>query len=484
MRKHLNIMRAAVGSLLLAIGMPLWSAVAIGGVNYELNTEQATATVAAGTYAGDVTIPQTIVSDGETYTVVDVGESAFAGQAVTSVKLPNTVKTIGNMAFQMCSLLTNVELGTSIEVIGNMAVHVDRDIVFTARHKAKVETSQRHGETSHIGAVTVVKRMGEVIIPVSAHRHFIAEVQQESRIHDQAVRDDIVNIVVVPADAVERGIDKCIVDTGADAQRRDILRDPIGTDTRKSIAVQTFCDLHVVRSGNESIAAELFPVHLINAVTRIKLIRTDRIVKVAVFSIVSDPHTGFGNRPAQEGYRSGCRVHSIAAEQRPVVDTECIAVVNSAMHLGSGSAHDRICSFHFAAVQGCLGRIRSDNDIVHRTDGAGINQSIAAVRHIARNRRIQDGDIATRNHMLCDIAIPLCECAVDHIQRRPGGKQDLCIVVIKRGKFFLRRTRTFGLPPRSGIIINFAFCFISGNFFSLYALLNRPWLLSVVFPDA
>lgn len=121
MRKHLNIMRAAVGSLLLAIGMPLWSAVAIGGVNYELNTEQATATVAAGTYAGDVTIPQTIVSDGETYTVVGVGESAFAGQAVTSVKLPNTVTTIGNMAFQMCSLLTNVELGTSIEVIGSMA---------------------------------------------------------------------------------------------------------------------------------------------------------------------------------------------------------------------------------------------------------------------------------------------------------------------------------------------------------------------------
>lgn len=75
-------------------------------------------------YEGDIVIPSQ-TPDG--YTVVAIGDEAFARlttdeneRSITSVVIPNTVKTIGNRAFGSCYRLTSVTIPPSVESIGNM----------------------------------------------------------------------------------------------------------------------------------------------------------------------------------------------------------------------------------------------------------------------------------------------------------------------------------------------------------------------------
>ena len=68
-----------------------------------------------GLVAGnDIVIPSTY--NGKP--VTEIGESAFANTYITSIKIPNTVKTIGEKAFDGCSSLTNVEMPNSMESMG------------------------------------------------------------------------------------------------------------------------------------------------------------------------------------------------------------------------------------------------------------------------------------------------------------------------------------------------------------------------------
>ena len=62
-------------------------------------------------FSGILTIPQTILIEGESYTVVGIDDMAFMGCAkLTSVIFPSTLKTIGEGVFYGCSRLTSVEL--------------------------------------------------------------------------------------------------------------------------------------------------------------------------------------------------------------------------------------------------------------------------------------------------------------------------------------------------------------------------------------
>ena len=69
--------------------------------------------------SGCVTIPSTIVSNGNTYQVVEIGSLAFQGcDNMTSVTIPNSVTSIGNNAFVDCRGLTSVTIPKEVTSAG------------------------------------------------------------------------------------------------------------------------------------------------------------------------------------------------------------------------------------------------------------------------------------------------------------------------------------------------------------------------------
>jgi fibronectin type 3 domain-containing protein len=88
---------------------------------YAVNDGKATITAYTGA-GGAITIPSTLGG----YAVVAIGSHAFdgvAGHLVTSVIIPNSVTTIGNYAFYLCTALTSVTIPGSVISIGDGAFH-------------------------------------------------------------------------------------------------------------------------------------------------------------------------------------------------------------------------------------------------------------------------------------------------------------------------------------------------------------------------
>lgn len=84
-------------------------------------------------YLGDLTIPAQITfSSGNTYTVTRIGKNAFdglfKGQTLRSIKLPNTIRSIGNAAFASNGLEGEVELPEGVREIGEFAFHFNFNI--------------------------------------------------------------------------------------------------------------------------------------------------------------------------------------------------------------------------------------------------------------------------------------------------------------------------------------------------------------------
>ena len=100
-----------------------YSACVVDGINYYFMNEagfpySATAVMvcseghpmfaADSYYAGEITIPEEIVFWDETYSVVGIHDNAFYHCGVTSVDIPNTVLSVGSMAFFDCRDLAKV----------------------------------------------------------------------------------------------------------------------------------------------------------------------------------------------------------------------------------------------------------------------------------------------------------------------------------------------------------------------------------------
>ena len=90
-------------------------------IYYDLINDGAEAEVTnngTASYSGNVNIPETVVYNGKTLSVTCIGYRAFYDcDGLTSVTIPNSVTSIGDYAFGMCSL-TSVIIPNSVTSIG------------------------------------------------------------------------------------------------------------------------------------------------------------------------------------------------------------------------------------------------------------------------------------------------------------------------------------------------------------------------------
>lgn len=76
----------------------------------------------AGSYTGNIVIPEKVTHNGTTYKVTQIGDAAFFKcSGVSSVTIPNSVKHIGVSAFFACTGLKSLSLPDGIEHLGQHA---------------------------------------------------------------------------------------------------------------------------------------------------------------------------------------------------------------------------------------------------------------------------------------------------------------------------------------------------------------------------
>ena len=121
MKKKLLLTLLALLSAELSVQIQAYDA-RINGIYYNLNKSTKTAEVTqGGSYSSSVTIPETIVYNGDTYSVTSIGNSAFYRCNLSSITIPNSVTTIQINAFSQCSYLTSVAIPNSVITIGDSA---------------------------------------------------------------------------------------------------------------------------------------------------------------------------------------------------------------------------------------------------------------------------------------------------------------------------------------------------------------------------
>ena len=76
-------------------------------------------------YTGEVSIPENIAYNGNTYSVIRIGEGAFRScSSLMNINIPNSVTSIGEGAFSYCTCLTSINIPNSVTSIGEGAFQV------------------------------------------------------------------------------------------------------------------------------------------------------------------------------------------------------------------------------------------------------------------------------------------------------------------------------------------------------------------------
>ncbi|MBO7239472.1 MAG: leucine-rich repeat protein, partial [Bacteroidaceae bacterium] len=103
----------------------------VGGIYYKI-IDETNKTVAvtyqgaspdsySGEYTGEISIPETVVYDGEIFRVVSIGEGAFFACPVLRIVIPNSVTNIEYGAFFNCQRLGSVTIPNGVTSIENCA---------------------------------------------------------------------------------------------------------------------------------------------------------------------------------------------------------------------------------------------------------------------------------------------------------------------------------------------------------------------------
>lgn len=99
----------------------------VDGIYYAFNEDGASVSVTygpdgEGTYSGNVTVPASVSIGGKTYSVTGIGENAFKGcSSLTSITLPEGLKTIGHRGFDVCTSLESINFPSTLTSIGDYA---------------------------------------------------------------------------------------------------------------------------------------------------------------------------------------------------------------------------------------------------------------------------------------------------------------------------------------------------------------------------
>ena len=125
----LSPLRQKIITLFLLALLPLLASATtlIDGIYYNLNSNTKEAEVTHygdAFYTGSVTIPESFIYDGVTYSVTSIERMAFRNcSGLTSVTIGNSVTSIENSAFYGCSGLASVTIGNSVTGIGYWAFY-------------------------------------------------------------------------------------------------------------------------------------------------------------------------------------------------------------------------------------------------------------------------------------------------------------------------------------------------------------------------
>lgn len=98
--------------------------VKINGIYYSFNSEKQWAFVDTNPnyYKGEVVIPETVMYNGINYEVVTIKSEAFKScEELTSVTIPNSVRSIARRAFWGCHSLKSITFGNKVDYIGDYA---------------------------------------------------------------------------------------------------------------------------------------------------------------------------------------------------------------------------------------------------------------------------------------------------------------------------------------------------------------------------